>query len=165
MSGAAQQSTRRCARMAAVAVAVAVRRAHIRARQRTHAANEPARPLWLGSPLVVSDTTVYRPSPSEVPALPLFRTSISKEAYDLLCSCATIKFDEADDAPGAGDAQCSICLSAFCTGERLKSPACGHRFHGRCIRAWFNKSHSECPVCRYDCRQAIDDGVCEEVAQ
>jgi hypothetical protein len=28
---------------------------------------------------------------------------------------------------------------------------CGHRFHAACVRRWFKRTRSTCPMCRADC--------------
>ena len=133
-------------RMAAVAVACAVRRARARERARRHGSLSSG-PLWHGSPLVSSPAAEVTDEfdSAAMPALPLFEASISKEAYELLRSCSTHTYDASEEA------MCSICLCTFGSGETVKSPSCGHCFHGRCLRAWFQASHSTCPVCRESC--------------
>ncbi|KAL5714957.1 RING-type E3 ubiquitin transferase [Ranunculus cassubicifolius] len=47
------------------------------------------------------------------------------------------------------DSECSICLSEFTIGERLRVlPTCNHGFHLKCIDRWLI-SHSSCPTCRH----------------
>lgn len=49
---------------------------------------------------------------------------------------------------------CSVCLSEFEDGENLRLlPKCNHAFHLPCIDTWL-KSHSSCPLCRFDIRSA-----------
>ncbi|KAI4374192.1 hypothetical protein MLD38_012212 [Melastoma candidum] len=51
------------------------------------------------------------------------------------------------DMPGI-DAECVICLSEFCPGDRVRLlPRCHHGFHPRCIDKWLSL-HSSCPTCR-----------------
>lgn len=48
----------------------------------------------------------------------------------------------------SGPEGCSICLSEFADGERIRVlPVCGHRFHVACIDRWL-VSHCSCPTCR-----------------
>ena len=49
---------------------------------------------------------------------------------------------------------CSICISEYSRGERLRELACGHRFHAECIDGWLlpdpttgSKGHRTCPLC------------------
>lgn len=44
--------------------------------------------------------------------------------------------------------ECSICLSDFAVGERVKLLPCGHLFHEQEIDNWLIKSRKWCPVCR-----------------
>jgi hypothetical protein len=43
---------------------------------------------------------------------------------------------------------CSICLDDFKYREFHKELSCKHNFHKKCIDRWFNKDHSDCPMCR-----------------
>ncbi|MDB4345583.1 hypothetical protein OAA43_00745 [bacterium] len=41
--------------------------------------------------------------------------------------------------------ECSICLGE----ENLnKTLSCGHKFHSKCIKDWYNKGSKTCPICR-----------------
>ncbi|KAJ3183091.1 E3 ubiquitin-protein ligase rnf43 [Geranomyces variabilis] len=49
---------------------------------------------------------------------------------------------------------CSICITEYTPGERLRELACGHRFHQECIDGWLlpdpathSKGHRTCPLC------------------
>ncbi|KAL6845018.1 hypothetical protein ACP4OV_025191 [Aristida adscensionis] len=45
-------------------------------------------------------------------------------------------------------AECAICIAEFAGGEEGRLlPRCGHRFHARCVDAWF-RFHTTCPLCR-----------------
>ena len=71
-------------------------------------------------------------------------------ATSAITACATTKYE----AAAGGEDTCAVCLSKFKDGETLKHPLCSpdHRFHGRCLRAWFAKENANCPTCRFDCR-------------
>ncbi len=45
------------------------------------------------------------------------------------------------------DEVCSICLSSFEVGQRVKVLNCGHDFHDSCIDGWF-AIQFVCPLCR-----------------
>lgn len=46
------------------------------------------------------------------------------------------------------DEMCSICLSTFDEGEKVKMlPKCTHTFHPDCIDEWL-RTRSSCPLCR-----------------
>ena len=49
-------------------------------------------------------------------------------------------------------AMCSICLHDFELGQHVsETKACGHVFHGDCIKQWLASSHNHatcCPYCR-----------------
>ncbi|XVF74217.1 hypothetical protein PTKIN_Ptkin13bG0092800 [Pterospermum kingtungense] len=46
------------------------------------------------------------------------------------------------------EADCVVCLSKVCKGEKLRSlPICHHSFHVDCIDAWL-KVRQTCPLCR-----------------
>jgi len=46
---------------------------------------------------------------------------------------------------------CSICMSDFEMGERLRKIKCGHEFHVSCIDTWL-KENITCPVCKKELR-------------
>jgi hypothetical protein len=45
---------------------------------------------------------------------------------------------------------CAICLVDFADGEELRRTPCagGHYFHPNCLRGWYDRSKTTCPVCR-----------------
>ena len=45
--------------------------------------------------------------------------------------------------------ECGICLTAFTDGDPLRVPECGHQFHSKCLRTWFNRGGPCCPTCRH----------------
>ncbi|ERN08202.1 hypothetical protein AMTRI_Chr09g17550 [Amborella trichopoda] len=48
-------------------------------------------------------------------------------------------------------AECAICLTEFCDGERIRVlPNCGHGFHAGCVERWL-AAHVSCPTCRRSC--------------
>ncbi|XP_020252337.1 RING-H2 finger protein ATL66-like [Asparagus officinalis] len=53
------------------------------------------------------------------------------------------------DRMGLGEeSMCSICLSVFVEGEKVKVlPECGHVFHTACVDEWF-RTQCSCPMCR-----------------
>ncbi|CAL5094441.1 unnamed protein product [Urochloa decumbens] len=66
------------------------------------------------------------------------------------------------DAAGTGAeadaaaAECAICIAEFADGEEGRLlPRCGHRFHARCVDAWF-RFHTTCPLCRASVLAASD---------
>jgi len=56
--------------------------------------------------------------------------------------------------PGEGTV-CAICQDAV-TSACVEIHPCLHRFHGACIRQWFETS-VRCPVCRHDIRTDQED--------
>tara|TARA_A100001015_G_scaffold314831_1_gene425224 strand:- start:4339 stop:5004 length:666 start_codon:yes stop_codon:yes gene_type:complete len=51
------------------------------------------------------------------------------------------------------DEKCSICLSEFETGQLVTETLCGHMFHKRCLRNYFEREARysliyKCPLCR-----------------
>ena len=52
------------------------------------------------------------------------------------------------DNSGGLEVECSICISMFQEGERVKVlPQCRHAFHSQCVDKWL-MTHSSCPLCR-----------------
>ena len=53
-------------------------------------------------------------------------------------------------ASGAAETDCSICLSQFENGDRVRKLPCGHEFHSSCIETWLLDHSRTCPCCRLD---------------
>ena len=51
------------------------------------------------------------------------------------------------DAPDPNGRTCAVCLEPFEVGEDLRTVACFHRFHCRCIDRWLVQD-STCPICK-----------------
>ncbi len=46
---------------------------------------------------------------------------------------------------------CTVCLREVSAGcEHAETLACGHRFHRKCVRRWFQRD-ATCPTCRHRC--------------
>ncbi|EPS74383.1 hypothetical protein M569_00375, partial [Genlisea aurea] len=73
------------------------------------------------------------------PSGDISKTGIDKSAVE---SLPTVPFG------GGTTGDCSICLSEFQEGEKVKLiPYCGHVFHPICIDTWLS-AHVTCPLCR-----------------
>ncbi|PKU71030.1 RING-H2 finger protein ATL74-like [Dendrobium catenatum] len=66
---------------------------------------------------------------------------------------------------GNGEEECSVCLSAFLDGQRVRRLLdCNHCYHASCIDRWL-MSHASCPICRADvlpsvrAKRAVSCGV------
>ncbi|KAF9601276.1 hypothetical protein IFM89_018386 [Coptis chinensis] len=82
---------------------------------------------------------------SDISSTRLANTGVKRKA---LKTFPTITYSADLKLPGL-DKECSICLSEFTLGERLRVlPKCNHGFHLRCIDKWLI-SHSSCPTCRH----------------
>ena len=58
---------------------------------------------------------------------------------------------------GGAAAECAICIAELADGEEGRLlPRCGHRFHARCVDAWF-RFHTTCPLCRSTVLAEEDD--------
>jgi hypothetical protein len=45
------------------------------------------------------------------------------------------------------EGDCSICITTFELGERIKHLRCDHMFHVDCISEWLSKHSQTCPLC------------------
>ncbi|KAG9453539.1 hypothetical protein H6P81_006443 [Aristolochia fimbriata] len=62
-------------------------------------------------------------------------------------------------SPAEEAVQCSICLSNFVEGEKVKVlPRCHHTFHPECVDKWLG-THSSCPLCRAALGDADPDRI------
>eukprot|EP00191_Tetraselmis_sp_GSL018_P021584 CAMPEP_0177580140 /NCGR_PEP_ID=MMETSP0419_2-20121207/1383_1 /TAXON_ID=582737 /ORGANISM="Tetraselmis sp., Strain GSL018" /LENGTH=304 /DNA_ID=CAMNT_0019068951 /DNA_START=567 /DNA_END=1481 /DNA_ORIENTATION=+ len=53
------------------------------------------------------------------------------------------------EVPNRKEEQCAICLDTMTSSESVRMLACGHRFHGPCIRKWLSgKIVCLCPLCK-----------------
>lgn len=53
--------------------------------------------------------------------------------------------------------ECPICLLEM--SDKTIILNCGHEFHKKCLKQWFNKSIS-CPTCRFNGKKIIKTIVC-----
>ncbi|CAI2378470.1 unnamed protein product [Moneuplotes crassus] len=67
--------------------------------------------------------------------------------------------------------ECAICLTKYKQDDTIKIlPGCFHKFHGECIKEWFQNSQS-CPFCRKDltylsshqCESINEDEILEAI--
>jgi len=57
------------------------------------------------------------------------------------------------------DMSCVICLTDFHDGEEVAEvPTCRHTFHKACISQWFGRGRADCPMCRCDLGQFVEQG-------
>ena len=45
--------------------------------------------------------------------------------------------------------ECAICLGTLELDAPLRVPSCGHKFHAKCLRHWYERGSPCCPVCRH----------------
>ncbi|KAK7311157.1 hypothetical protein RJT34_09107 [Clitoria ternatea] len=48
----------------------------------------------------------------------------------------------------AGEVECSVCLSEFEEGEKVRNLKCKHTFHRDCLDKWLQQCWATCPLCR-----------------
>eukprot|EP01006_Ploeotia_vitrea_P028155 TRINITY_DN60882_c0_g2_i1.p1 TRINITY_DN60882_c0_g2~~TRINITY_DN60882_c0_g2_i1.p1 ORF type:complete len:299 (-),score=93.50 TRINITY_DN60882_c0_g2_i1:53-949(-) len=70
-------------------------------------------------------------------------------------STTCIAFD-ADSIACRGFEECSICLSAYERGDRLRLLPCSHAYHAPCIDEWLY-SNGKCPLCQQPISSAKKD--------
>ncbi|KAF8411528.1 hypothetical protein HHK36_004080 [Tetracentron sinense] len=44
--------------------------------------------------------------------------------------------------------ECSVCLSKFKEGEKIRELQCKHEFHKDCLDKWLQHDWATCPLCR-----------------
>jgi hypothetical protein len=52
----------------------------------------------------------------------------------------------------ANTESCTVCLTEFCEGDKVRRLPCMHFFHVHCIDAWFKARKVSCPMCRGNVR-------------
>ncbi|CAF0803857.1 unnamed protein product [Adineta ricciae] len=76
--------------------------------------------------------------PDETPVVGLTDTELERIPTTIYAkTCAEVSSDE----------KCTICLSEYNPGEKVKHLRCKHNFHSECIDPWL-KTSTRCPVCR-----------------
>ncbi|KAK9949697.1 hypothetical protein M0R45_005214 [Rubus argutus] len=50
--------------------------------------------------------------------------------------------------PHEATSECSVCLSEFEDGEKIRQLKCKHRFHKDCVDKWLRQYWATCPLCR-----------------
>lgn len=68
---------------------------------------------------------------------------LTKEQIDNLAT-RNYEHDAGDGGPGK---TCSVCISDYVAGSKLRRLPCAHEFHVHCIDRWLSENRT-CPVCR-----------------
>lgn len=55
------------------------------------------------------------------------------------------------------DTQCNVCLEHYAPGNSVTKLPCNHYFHTECIRSWLCGEKINCPMCRHDIRESVDN--------
>jgi hypothetical protein len=89
---------------------------------------------------------------SSPPASPKARDRREVERAITALPVFVVRRAASSESDGGADAcspgECAICIAEFADGEEGRLlPRCGHRFHARCVDAWF-RFHTTCPLCR-----------------
>nr|CAB3465498.1 unnamed protein product [Digitaria exilis] len=85
---------------------------------------------------------------SSPPASPKARDRQEVERAITALPVFVVSSSSAADEAAAAARECAICIAEFADGEEGRLlPRCGHRFHARCVDAWF-RFQSTCPLCR-----------------
>ena len=61
----------------------------------------------------------------------------------------TVAFRKDPRAKPGEEEKCSICITEFSEGEKVRALQCKHIFHAECIDTWLVQN-SQCPVCKKD---------------
>lgn len=98
-----------------------------------------------------------RLSPTPVGAEPFFASAVKGQQG--LLPGEILALPEAEvykEGKAVGnEVHCSICLSDFCTGEKVRVlPGCSHAFHQSCVDLWLLR-RADCPLCKTQVQTAI----------
>ena len=52
--------------------------------------------------------------------------------------------------------ECAVCLECIVHHRHQKRLECGHVFHRRCVKRWFERGQPTCPMCRAPCLADVD---------
>ena len=64
--------------------------------------------------------------------------------------------------PNADDVErCTICLSDYEKGEKMRRLVCLHQFHQLCVDKWLHQ-HKKCPICRVDIESKLNLNIKEK---
>ncbi|EPB87780.1 hypothetical protein HMPREF1544_05440 [Mucor circinelloides 1006PhL] len=55
------------------------------------------------------------------------------------------------------NATCAICLDDFESDYYVRVLPCHHGYCTACIDVWLTKKSSNCPICKYDCRETLQE--------
>ena len=95
----------------------------------------------------ISNRYIIDPSPSEI-----------EERYKkILKIIPEVSYDKSKDK--YEQANCSICLSEFENGTRIRMLSCKHIFHTGCIESWIKakiNSDPKCPTCNTELKTEVD---------
>ena len=57
--------------------------------------------------------------------------------------------------------RCTICLSDYEKGEKMRRLVCLHQFHQLCVDKWLHQ-HKKCPICRVDIESKLNLNIKEK---
>ena len=66
----------------------------------------------------------------------------AEQIRDIINSHAAFKYEEPTEPQN-----CAICIDKLKGGQMVKSLACTHKFHSKCINDWL-KVKLKCPLCK-----------------
>jgi hypothetical protein len=70
---------------------------------------------------------------------------------DVLQSLPLYDHDDQVNGPGT----CTICITDFVQGDKIRSLPCSHRFHQGCVDTWLSKNKT-CPNCNGQVEQQVN---------
>lgn len=107
-----------------------------------------------GSSIYIAETAMYEfPSMGQsLPGLgnPPPSTRRRPAPASVIAALQTRLLTEADKGEDGGKASCSICIEDVEVGASVTGMACGHWYHGECLRTWLERN-GICPLCRTRC--------------
>lgn len=98
------------------------------------------------------------PMPPGLTSIPLSESRhirgdrLSKSELEQMFPTFPYRKEEFDALGIAGDLSCSVCLSNYEQGERVRRLPCAHIYHDTCVSTWLVGSCATCPRCRRPAR-------------
>ncbi|KAG0217751.1 hypothetical protein B0O80DRAFT_435808 [Mortierella sp. GBAus27b] len=104
----------------------------------------------------VSETSSQSKS-SDAKPNPLSRLKSNRSVRSVSALASAEALDVGAGTTEAVNDTCAICIEEFVEGDEVRILPCHHDFHSECIDPWLTRKSATCPLCKYECKKALQE--------